>query len=185
MGIEAATNCWTSAEDALAQTLPKLPEFRVLVKAADEAAAAKRVFFEETDDPLDGHAARRPEREARGSFAVVTSDQRQPYAIELGRAPDTWFGQGRLIVAFEVLVPEADWHRQEDANTSRGQVYRWTKNRVGTVINELVDDWPANGGPHVRRVTVLGPLENDPETWQDEGRWHLVETTIEWGLPAQ
>ena len=184
MPVEAATNCWTNAEDALVGALPELAEFRTYVGAANSAAAAKKIFLEETDKPADGHADGRPEREARGSFAIVSSDQGQPYSIEQGRAGD-FYGSGRLVLSIERLVPEIEWLQQETDNASSGQVYRWTKNRTGTLINQLVDYWAENGGPYLRRASVLGPLENDPETWENEGRWHFIEITIEWGLATQ
>jgi hypothetical protein len=181
MPVEAATNCWTRAEDALAIALPQLAEFRKFTDETTAEASAKHVYTEETDEPIDGHADDRAAREPLGSIAVVTSDQQQPYRVTYG--PDgCWYGSGRLLLVLERMVREREWRAEEAENVSRGQVYRWTKNRVGTLIDQLTEYWLQNGGPHVRDVTVLGPLENDPKTWDQYGRWQLCEVLIDWGL---
>jgi hypothetical protein len=181
--LEAATNTWTAVEAAAAAALPKLAAFRSLVGAASEAAAVRHAFVEERGQPENGEFYTLEEQKDLKAYAVVASASESPYRLtRAGVATELLVASGSLRMWFELLVTDYDAHAEASADASRIAMERKFKNRIGDLMEQLVDYWDTSAGPYIRTVTVLdGPWHTHPEARATEGHWMGVEVGIEWG----
>lgn len=185
MAVEAATNCWTYAEDKLATALPQLAEFLVLTGAVDATAAAKFVSIDEEDLPHNAEAFTVAEAEERQVLVIVCSSSKGPYR-KTRRLLSYFTAHGRLVFFIERLVPKEAHTAEETENANTQAIDRWLKNRVGKLLDELADYWLENGGPWIKEMGIAdGPYHNDPADWPNQGHLQGIECFIEWGGPDE
>lgn len=180
MPVEAATNCWTSAESLVGAALAELERFQEFVREADAAAAAGKIFVDEKGQPLDGEAYSPDELETLAAYALVSSTGQQPYKLKrAGVTGDLLAASGRLQLFFEELVHDDE---QENAETTKRQTDRRLKNLVGDILADLVDYCDIHGGPWIREIEVSdGPLHTAEDARPTVGHWQGCEVIVVWG----
>lgn len=185
MAIEAAANCWTSVEDATAAALPQCAAFRAFVGQATAAAAAEFVFLEELGESPSGRTWSAEDLAEIAHYAIVTSSPEKPYALDRV-TPDAFATSGQIVIYLDRRIFDSDLQTQDDTRANRNQVDRRAKNWVGSILQELIAYWDANGGPYVMRAMVHeGPYHNHPDLREGEGHWQGAAIGFEWGVRAE
>lgn len=184
--IESPTNCWTQAENALAEALPELAAFQEFCEcqaAADPAAAAAEfVFLEELGESLSGRTWTEKELGEVRHYGLVTSARQEAYMIRRTTC-DGFTPLGVLVLYLDRLVPPEDEAGLATDRLSRNQVDRWMKNRIGSLMAELAAYWDEVGGPWmVEAIVNDGPYHNHPDEREGEGHWQGAEVLIPWGV---
>ncbi len=176
MALATPTNCMTQAENKFATAVAHSAAFQSLVRVASATAAARYVFGDRLDEPVNGESYETPELEELSHFAQVYTTGygkvRQSSARFEPFGEMTCYVANRLgLLAAQEEVPaarERDWH-----------------NTIGALMDEIVTWLEENGGPHINRFSITeGPATNDSSRWSKDGVWQLVEFTIEWGVPG-
>ena len=178
MSIEAPTNCWTSSEQAIADAVANSARFQQIVGVSNATDATALVFGEQIADPETGETYDLAELQNLKHYAQVYSADENPYGKR--RSPTSRFEPfGSVILFIERLV--TDW--DQNATDAPESVHRWSKNRAGDVVDQIISYLDDNGGPFIRTVVVTdGPGLNSREKWKTQGMWQGIEFTIDWGL---
>ena len=181
MAVEAPTNCWTLAEQAIATAVANSAAFQWVTETANAADAGKFVFGEQKDEPLDGETYDKSELENQLAYAQVYSTNEGPYGKQRS-ATNRFEPFGSIVIFVERLVREAD----QNITDAPEQTHRWFKNRMGDLVDEVIAYIDNNGGPFIRTVAVTdGPGLNSRDRWQQQGMWQGIEWSIDWGLVAR
>lgn len=183
MAVEAATNCWTKAEEAAVVALPECEAFRDLMEAADATDAAKSVFVDELKKANNGEAYTSEEMEELRHYVTVYSASNEPYRIRrVDVVGDAFSPGGTLMIYIERLIEAAEEEAEPDEETSKRASDRWFKNRIGNLLEQLVDYWDKHSGPWVTLATVSdGPFHTHEDERETVGHWQGCEITIRWG----
>ena len=175
--IDAPTNCWTLAEQAIADAVSNSAAFQGVTGTNTATAAACFVFGEQKDEPLNGEVFSKEELENIRHYAQVYSDDEAPYGKQLGGTL-RYLPFGSAIVFVERLVKEAD----RNMTDAPEQTHRWFKNHIGDLVDQIISWMEENGGPFIRTITVTdGPGLNPDDRWEANGMWQGIELTIAWG----
>lgn len=186
MAIDAATNCWTIAEQALVDALPQQTAFQTFVGAADATEAANHIFVDVLNTPWDGEAYAWQQRAELGAYAIVSSASEDGYQIVRGPAIDAYEPSGRLVLMMSRMVKPMDLDTQETEAGNYQQVERWFKNQVGDLIQEVGEYWFDNGGPWLASARVVdGPWHNDIEEHATHGHWQGIVLELMWGMQTR
>lgn len=180
MTLPAPTNCWTGAEAKIANAVANSAAFMALVGAGSATEAAQLVFGEQLDVPLNSDAYTPDQRmQELSKYAQVYSDQEEPYGKRRLQS-QRMEAFGVAVLYIERLV--ADVERSAQANVPQ-YFERDFKNKVGTIIDEVISYLYVNGGPIIQTVAVDdGPGWNDRDRWPDEGAWQGCGAKLAWGL---
>jgi len=177
MAIEAASNCWTIAEQKIADAVANSAAFQAVTETANATEAANFVFGEQKDEPLNGETFSKEELENMRYYAQVYSNDETAYGKALGLTL-SYLPFGSAILFVERLVRESE--RNHDDATEK--THRIWKNRMGDLVDEILSWLLDNGGPFIRAITVSdGPGLNSEDRWLNQGMWQGIEFTIDWG----
>jgi hypothetical protein len=178
MPIEAPSNCWTKAEAKIATAVANSTAFQSLVNAEDSTEAAAKVFGEQVDEPLNGNAYTKDELDNLLCYAQVYHAIDTPYGV-LRTNTNTAWPFGSVIIFIERLVTDEERNGADVPSA----VERKFKNRIGDLIDEVIDWLDDNEGPHIRSIEVTdGPGFNQQDRWKTKGMWQGVELTATWGI---
>lgn len=178
MAIEAPSNCWTRNELKIATAVANSAAFQSLVRAEDATEAARRVFGEQLDQPLNGDAYTKDELANLFAYAQVYHGIDSPYGVFLSNT-NTYWPFGSTIIFIERLVTDAE----RNGSDVPSSVERLFKNRIGDLIDEVCAYLRQEGGPLVRTFEVSdGPGFNPKDRWDSAGCWQGVELTLGWRI---
>lgn len=181
--LEAATNCWSNAEQQVFNMLPQLQGYRDLIGAADVAEATNATYFEEPPAP-DNSAAyevsdgSEVDYDRLNGFGVVAGPIEEPYELTL-HDDRSYRASGVVVVRVERMMLD---YAERD-NMYHGNERRWFINRLGDLMQEMYDYRRLNGGPNIKRISVdYGPLRSDESAVATEGRWQSGMLSIFWNM---
>lgn len=179
MPVAAPTNCWTYAESSIATAIANSAAFQAMTGTDNATDAAQHVYGEQLDEPIDGEAYTRADREQRHQhIAQVYSSTDQPYGKRRG-ASSRFEPFGVAVVYLERLATEVERTAAEVPQ----ELERAFKNTVGDVIDQIIAYLDENGGPIVTGVTVEdGPGWNEQKRWKDDGAWQGCGMLVTWGI---
>lgn len=178
MAIESPSNCWTKDEAKIAESVANSAAFQSLLGLDDEIEAARKVFGEQLDQPLNGDAYTKDELANLKGYAQVYHSDEAPYGIFLANT-NTFWSYGSTIVFIERLVTKEDLNGSDVPSS----VERLFKNRIGDLMEQICSWNVRNGGPRIRSIDVTdGPGFNPRDRWESKGCWQGVELTVAWGI---
>ena len=177
MAIEAPTNCWTWAEQKIADAVANSSRFWEIVNVTNSVDAEKFIFGDQQVDPEDGETLKKAELEELRYYAQVYSSIENAYTKVLGKTKK-YESSGSAILFMERLVTESE----QNSSDAPASTHRWWKNRTGDVIDQLPTYLVDNGGPFILSMSVTdGPGFIKRNRWDQQGLWQAIEWTINWG----
>ena len=181
--LEAATNCWTTAEQKFIDALIASTAFQDIVDAtAGPGTVAEKTtahVFREEVTKEDGTEYSLEDLETLRHYGIVTSSNEDGYATEFNTTR-THESSGEVQIVLRRIV------RESEREVSPGVPMRWFKNRVGDFMGGLQEYFWDNGGPVVRSANVaFGPRETTETRIPTQGLWLTCHLSIAWGFISE
>lgn len=182
MSLSPPTNCWTSAEKAIADMVTAAPAFVQMLERRRLTAsdAASRVYGAQVGLPFSGEAYEFNELQELGTFAQVFPGE-SPYGKR--RQGGSFRPFGETILTLNLLLNEQEAFDENRRETSGPTEFEWWfEQRVGELIDEAIAAFEA-GTLHLNQIEVSQPPGYASETKQKaDGKWYGCELTITWGM---
>jgi hypothetical protein len=188
MALEAPTNCWTTADKAIAVALATTEAFLAILDRVriPEADAAKRVFGSQVGVPLDGDAYKVEELQRLGAFAQVFHDE-APYGKRRMQGGN-FHPYGSTIVVVQMRLDDADAAveniRGVDGSADAPTELEWFfQQRIGDLIDDLIEAFRDEEQLFLTACDVTQPPGFNNRKSQDaNGKWIGCELTLTWGM---
>lgn len=187
MPLEEPTNCWTTADKAIAEATAAADAFlAILAKVRIDAAdAPQRVFGSQVGVPLSGDAYTVDELRRLRAFAQVFPGD--SYGKQRTRT-GLFHPNGQTDVVVQMLV---DGH-QAAVENSRGvegsadaptELEWFFQQRIGELVDNYIAAFQGDEELFLVSCTVTQPPGFNSKRSQDQrGLWIGAELTLEWGM---